>query len=99
MLEDVGEGKEPPFSRHDLSDFLHLGRILLDAVEFFDTAVVILSRFRVKNTIGGKKSLCEGVREATLVGNRSKYLVMRLYFEIFVVSTMAKSQRVVLDVL
>lgn len=47
MLKDVGEGKEPPFSGRDSAYFLHFGPFLLDAVEFFDTLMVILSKISI----------------------------------------------------
>ena len=55
MLEDVREGKKPSLSGDDSAYFLHFGPILLNAVEFFSTLVVILSRVSLENLRGGTK--------------------------------------------
>ena len=44
MLKDVGEGKEPSFSRPNPAYFLYFGPRLQDAIELFDTLMVILSK-------------------------------------------------------
>ena len=42
VLKDIRESKESSLSGHDSADFLHFGPILFDAVEFFNTLIVIL---------------------------------------------------------
>ena len=49
MLEDIRKCKEPPLSGQDSAYFLNFGSILLNAVEFFDTFMVILSQISVES--------------------------------------------------
>ena len=43
MLEDIGKCKEPPLSGQNSAYFLNFGSFLLNAVEFFNTFMVVLS--------------------------------------------------------
>ena len=73
MLKNVGEGKEPSFSCHDSAYFLHFGPILFNAVEFFDSLMIILSKISVTKA---RNCIAKESERPLFVGRRIKYLVM-----------------------
>ena len=59
MLKYIGESKEPSLSCNNLTYFLHFGPILLYAVEFFDTIMIILGKVSDKSSVRSTRMLCK----------------------------------------
>ena len=99
VLEYVWESKEPSLSCDDLADFLHFGPILLYAVEFFDTFMIILGEVSDKSSVRSTRRLCKKPETLPRGGRREIYLAMGLHFEFIIVSAMTKSQIAIRNIL
>ena len=99
VLKDVRESKEPSLSCHHSTYFLHFGPILLNAIQFFDTVVIILSNISDKDSAGVTGSLRKKSKMLLHIRKGVKYLAMGFAFELFFVSAMAESQKIVGNIL
>lgn len=99
MLKDVRESKQPSLPCHDSTYFLHFGPILLNAIQFFDAIMIILSNISDNELAGSTRSLCKNSKILIRIRKGVKYLVPSFAFEVVIVSAMAESQKVVGDIL
>ena len=91
VLKYIWESKEPPFSCDNLTYLLHFGPILLYAVEFFHTIMIVLGKVSDKLLVRNIGMLCKKPILLPYGEKRDKYLAMGLHFEFFVISAMTKS--------
>ena len=70
MLKYIWESKEPSLSCNNLTYLLHLGPILLYAVEFFDTLMVILGKVSDKSSVRSTRKLCKKPKTLPRGGRR-----------------------------
>ena len=66
VLEYIRESKEPSLSRKTLTYLLHFGPILLYAVEFFDTFMIILDEVNDKSSVKTQECFAKSPRRCPL---------------------------------
>ena len=70
VLKYIGESKEPSLSCDNLTYFLYFGPILLYAVEFFDTLMIILGKVSDKSSVRSTRRLCKKPKTLPRGGRR-----------------------------